>query len=569
VFEVGLAHFNYSKEENKLVKKYIIPQRIVAVEGVDNAEVLLQDSPHQAAFGKGGYCTIHKGGCILLDFGSELQGGADITVRGVTKPEEECPKDHPPYGKMRLVFGESVSEALSAIDDGNNAVNDHAIRDMVVDTCSWSTMRYGNTGFRFLKIEAVDCTITMSGVKGVLEYRDIEYKGTFECNDEVLNKVFATAAYTVHLNMQDYVWDGIKRDRLVWIGDLHPEVSTICSVFGHDESVERSLDLARDVFEIKEEDVETYENHMWMSFPSYTCWWVIIHRDWYMQNGNMEYLQQQKEYFYKVCRSLLYRIEENGKLHFSEKYFIDWSSRDTPYMEAGFRGCLIMGLQAAADICGFFGDEETKEKCLAAVKNVRKVVPEYAGNKQSCGIVSLAELDDAKKVNDIICNDLLKGLSTFYGYYVLHALAKADNVQAALDVMRGYWGRMLELGATTFWEDFDIDWAEGAGRIDEIVPEGQNDVHKDHGRFCYVKLRHSLCHGWASGPAAFMSKQILGVQVLEPGCKKVKITPHLGDLNWVKGTYPTPYGVISIEHRAENGTIKTTVTAPAEVEIVK
>ena len=30
--------------------------------------------------------------------------------------------------------------------------------------------------------------------------------------------------------MQDYVWDGIKRDRLVWMGDLYPEVITAAAV---------------------------------------------------------------------------------------------------------------------------------------------------------------------------------------------------------------------------------------------------------------------------------------------------------------------------------------------------
>jgi len=124
------------------------------------------------------------------------------------------------------------------------------------------------------------------------------------------------------------------------------------------------------------------------------------------------------------------------------------------------------------------------------------------------------------------------------------------------------------MGATTFWEDFDIKWAEGARGIDQIVPEGENDVHRDHGRFCYTKLRHSLCHGWASGPAAFMTKKIIGVQVLEPGCRKIKVTPNLGDLQWAKGTYPTPYGIVSIEHRAENGKVTTNFTAPDEVEVV-
>jgi hypothetical protein len=56
-----------------------------------------------------------------------------------------------------------------------------------------------------------------------------------------------TGAYTVHLNMQDYLWDGIKRDRLVWVGDMHPETSTIAAVFGNNKVVPKSLDLVRDI----------------------------------------------------------------------------------------------------------------------------------------------------------------------------------------------------------------------------------------------------------------------------------------------------------------------------------
>lgn len=79
---------------------------------------------------------------------------------------------------------------------------------------------------------------------------------------------------------------------------------------------------------------------------------------------------------------------------------------------------------------------------------------------------------------------------------------------------------MLDLGATTFWEDFDIDWIENAARIDEIVPVGKIDVHAAYGKFCYQKLRHSLCHGWANGPAPFLGRYILGIEILEAGCKK-------------------------------------------------
>ena len=59
-------------------------------------------------------------------------------------------------------------------------------------------------------------------------------------------------------------------------------------------------------------------------------------------------------------------------------------------------------------------------------------------------------------------------------------------------------------------------------------------------------LRHSLCHAWASGPAPFLAKYVLGVRILEPGCRKIAIRPNLGDLEWAEGTYPTPYGPVRI-----------------------
>ena len=565
---MSLNEFKYSKGENAITKKYIVPVRIVDEQGATNAQWLLNDSPRQALLNSRGSCMLNKGGYIVLDLGSELQGGVDITVDKVTKESGDDAGEYCNYGKIRIVFGESVMEAMSSIGDGRNALNDHSTRDMTVETVSMSTMRYGNTGFRFVKIEAVDCALNISVVKGVLEYRDLEYKGTFSCNDERLSKIFNTAAYTVHLNMQDYIWDGIKRDRLVWVGDMHPEVSTICSVFGYDESVEKSLDLARYTYPIDDEIEANSPYGVWMVFPSYTCWWIIIHRDWYMQNGRLEYLLEQKDYMYRACKSIINRIGDDGSLDFNNSYFVDWSSNDTPYMEAGFRSCLVLALEAAAQIFDVYQDAEMSKKCLSAMANVKKIVPDFSGNKQICAMVALSGLEDAKKLDTIISKDLLKGLSTFYGYYVLHALAKADNIQAAIDIMRGYWGAMLDYGATTFWEDFDIDWIKNAGGIDSIVPDGKIDIHGTYGKFCYQKFRHSLCHGWASGPAPFISKHILGVHVLEPGCKKVKITPKLGDLQWVKGAYPTPYGVIKIEHCMVDGKIQSKVTAPEGVEIV-
>jgi len=86
---------------------------------------------------------------------------------------------------------------------------------------------------------------------------------------------------------------------------------------------------------------------------------------------------------------------------------------------------------------------------------------------------------------------------------------------------------MLDLGATTFWEDFNLEWTSNAARIDELVPAGKKDIHGDYGAYCYLGFRHSLCHGWASGPTAWLSQNVLGVKPLTPGCQRVRVAPQL------------------------------------------
>ena len=97
-----------------------------------------------------------------------------------------------------------------------------------------------------------------------------------------------------------------------------------------------------------------------------------------------------------------------------------------------------------------------------------------------------------------------KGFSTFMSYYLLSAIASRDK-QLAIDLMKEYYGAMLDRGATSFWEDFNMDWLEGSGRIDEIDPS-KKDLHGDYGAYCYVGLRHSLCHGWSAGVAKFIKE---------------------------------------------------------------
>lgn len=171
---------------------------------------------------------------------------------------------------------------------------------------------------------------------------------------------------------------------------------------------------------------------------------------------------------------------------------------------------------------------------------------------------------------DVVSVGGAKDFSTFYGYYMLEAMAQAGRYEEAMKIISQYWGAMLDLGATTFWEDFNLDWARNAGRIDEFVPEGKADIHRDFGAYCYPGYRHSFCHGWASGPTAWLTRHVLGVEVVEAGCRTLRIQPNLGSLEWVEGTYPTPHGVVYIRHSKQaDGKIKTEVKAPEGVKILR
>lgn len=549
------------------VRQYIMPTRVVwqtkeAGAVVEHPERLLKAGSGQITLSNPAACVLrHQGKApgLLLDFGRELHGGVQIAVSDLKQASDKSKTV-----RLRVRFGESVGEAMSELGE-KNAQTDHAVRDQITAVPWLGSVEVGNTGFRFVRIDLLDSDtfVAIKWVRAVYLYRDLPYLGSFRCNDERLNKIWDTGAYTVHLNMQDYLWDGIKRDRLVWIGDMHPETMTIGTVFGNVDIVRNSLDLIRNETPVPQ----------WMNgISSYSLWWVLIHHSWYRQMGDLDYLKQQQPYLTGLLNELMKHIGPNNEETLPEGRFLDWpSSENKPAIHAGLHSLLILTLQAGAEMCEVLGDKATKEKCLDAVARLKKHIPNPNKSKQAAALMALAGLDDSAKLNrEVMAVDGAKRLSTFYGYYVLEARAKAGDYQGCLDAIRQYWGGMLDLGATTFWEDFDLDWMVNANRIDELPAPGKKDVHGDYGAYCYIGYRHSLCHGWASGPTPWLTAHVLGIQIAEPGCKALKVEPHLGDLQWAEGTFPTPKGIVKVRHeKRPDGTIATKVDTPRGVRIVK
>ena len=564
--------------EDILTRTYITPKQVFwtsSATSVRDAQLLLKPNTGQSDIFASGMCQlVNKGSdkaSVILDFGKEIHGGLKIVISTVS------PARTPVF---RVRFGESVSETCSELNTttslvetgsnevmdlkNNTATNDHAMRDMELTCPYYGSIEIGSTGYRFVRLDLLtdDMLVNLKEVTAILRYRDIPYEGSFNCSDQRLNDIWMAGAYTVHLNMQEYIWDGIKRDRLIWLGDMHPETSTISYVFGEDESVYSSLDLA-----VKQYPLPNYFNGM----SAYSMWYLIMQYDWYMHFGNIDFLRKHGDYIKGLVDLIDTKVDAEGNDELGGGRFLDWpSSPNEKGVHSGYRALIVWAMNDAAKLCRILGDEPQAKKAEAIAARLNKKIMPSNNLKQAEGLMAIAGLKSAEDAAKAILEGGPKGFSTFYGYYMLQALAMDGKYAEALDIISKFWGGMLDLGATTFWEDFNLDWVDNVGRIDEFVPAGKKDIHGDFGAYCYPGFRHSFCHGWASGPTAWMSQHVLGIEPLEPGCRKVSVKPHLGNLEWAEGTYPTPMGNIYVKHvRQADGSVKSIIKAPKGVKVVK
>jgi hypothetical protein len=130
----------------------------------------------------------------------------------------------------------------------------------------------------------------------------------------------------------------------------------------------------------------------------------------------------------------------------------------------------------------------------------------------------------------VLLNDSIQKITTPYmRFYELEALCAMKEQDYVLNQMKEYWGGMLNLGATSFWEEYN--------------PAKKGAEHYAmYGR----EFGKSLCHAWGASPIYLLGKYFLGVKPLSAGYATYEIQPALGGLQWMEGKIPTPSGTIDI-----------------------
>lgn len=462
---------------------YIFPKRAFSYDEKTYPS-LLKKQPLQIGLSEREIVKFCLGDSVIFDFGEELCGG----VRILTYKANNIP--------VRIRFGESLSESCSEIGEGCSATNDHSLRDFSVSLQNYSDMSFGQTGFRFVRLDFLgDVEIKCVVAATIVQNRKPLY--TYNGSDERLGQIYCAAKRTVDLCISSgYVWDGVKRDRLVWIGDMAPEVLALTTLYGRMSCIESSLDFAKDQAPLP----------AWMnkSFPTYSMWWIIILQIYNERTRSKSYIKKQMSYLCGLIRQMDECVNEDGALQYPS-YFVDWQTHDQPEEKDGSRAINIMAVRSAICLLEEFGEDSTLahallekllKKDIIARKNKKVLALKYFA-------VGLSKEEQAELVRGGA-----EGMSTFMSYYILKAVASFDR-KAAIKMMKDFYGAMLDKGATTFWEDFNMDWVKNSSRIDAFPKDGEKDIHADYGDFCYKGFRHSLCHGWSAGIIAFMKEENL------------------------------------------------------------
>lgn len=528
--------------------------KILASEGLTDAKVLIKNAENETHPFLYPTCIMNKGGFLIVDFGREICGRLHVLF-GV----------HNAQANIRIRLGESVAETCAEIGE-NNAGNYHSLRDNVYSIVSWGDISTGESGFRFARIDNVSSEpVSFELVYAEESENGLTPCGDFACSDDKLNKIYKTAEKTISLCVrEDDIWDGIKRDRVFWMGDFYPELLAAYLIYGDIPQFEKVLNK-----------VKYFDGHWVNDMPSYSAWWIICLEKYLELSDNENYVKNALPYVDKIVNDFSVIIGEKGEVSYKNsklkyfcgnEFFIDWPTNGQSDSEIGWRYLILYAMKSAQNIYKRFGRDAKKADIIA--KNLNEYDYKPSKFKQITALGVLAGKISAAEAKPLLKQGGVGGMTTFMSFAIIEALRIVGEGEFALSVIKDYFGAMLELGATTFWEDFDIDWLnDNPLPLDAMPEKGRKNIHADYGKFCYLGLRHSLCHGWSCGFIDFLYKYVLGVMPTKSGYKEIKIEPHLCGLVRVEGKIPTKYGVICVKHELKNEKIETTAKIPDGIKL--
>lgn len=470
--------------------------------------------------------TPYNGG-TLYDFGKEIFGFLYVENADSEKT-------------VHVSYGESLDEAT---DVG------YAI---VFENLSGATSyKLRQRAFRYIFIpDETDLVVYAD-----FEYLPLEYKGSFHCDNEDVNKIWDMCAYTLHLNMREALLEAIKRDRWLWSGDAYQAFKFNRYIFFDKDTDRRTLIALR--------GKEPFTQHI-NNVLEYSFYWVI---------GLLEYLEYYNDidfikFIYPKAKSLMEfsskRTNTDGfvEIKDSDSIFIDHAEIERRGGTCTVQMLYIAANNAMAKLAVALGEDGTSYKKLA--DELTEKVTEFFWNDEKGAFINSYEYDKThitrhpnifavlydiatddqkeKIIKNVFLNEEITPITTpYFEGYELDAMGKIGNIEYIEKMIKSYWKGMLDLGATTVWESYK--------------PE-QTGI--EHYKMYGNRYGKSLCHAWGASPIYLLGKYFLGVYPTSFGYETFCVCPQLGGFEFIEGTVPIKGGTVSVYMTKEK--VKVTAT---------
>jgi len=491
---------------------------------------------------------------IVLDFGRVITARAKISLKGTAG------------STIDIGYAERLIDGNFNISMECEFADRYIMKDgeQIFESFSWKS-------FRYLKIRFLSCfeSVTIDSIQAVITTYPYEEKGTFNSNDELLNSVFKISRYTIQLCSNEFLMDTPWREQAQWLGDVAlVTVPAIYSCFG-DTKLARKFYLQAGQNQHPTgmiSNISNTVNHQWLTaIPDYSLWWVQGIWEYYLYTGDEAIIHHLYPQVSRILYAHLDYINNDGLIENMPYWtFIDWADVEKCGISSAYNAIFYETLKSWNEIAGFKGDSYTVKLTGKLMSNLKSNFHKNLfDGKRGCYADANIDGEFSEKISEhgnltpifaglcvdkisqkiidkIFCekNNLkFTEAQPFYMPVVLRALDKSENFPLAIDLIRRRWGkRMVEKGATSTYEE----WY-------------QNGSWRD-GVFKGFLRTHS--HAWSACPADFLIRRLIGLEILEKGCRKIKLSPKKTNFDY-HVIFPTPLGEITVE--CKSGEINITV----------
>ena len=217
----------------------------------------------------------------------------------------------------------------------------------------------------------------------------------------------------------------------------------------------------------------------------YTFYWFISIYDYYLYTGDKTFVKQFYPRMQTLMEYCLSRRNNDGMMSglAGDWVFIDWADGLSKKGEVSFEQLLFCRSLETMALCAKLDNDtigaekyqtlasDLKSKFFSKYWNQQKhaLVHSYVNGAQSDNVTRYSNMfgiffnyfNDTQKQEvkqNVLLNDKIQKITTPYmRFYELEALCAMGEQTYVLKQIKDYWGGMLKLGATSFWEEYNSD----------------------------------------------------------------------------------------------------------------